>query len=148
MPSPISITSEGEEAIAAATVETIVQARGAATSKRRIVEWNCGLDATDAGTALVDLLRQTTDGTATGGTEVLWDPDDPAADWTGFHSFSAEPTPGDILASYQVPQNGGDVGWQYPFGTEPILDSATTSRIGVRVLAPSACNAVAHLVLI
>lgn len=148
MPSPFSFTTEGEEAIAAATVETLLQVRGAASSKRRLIEWGLGMDATDSGTALIDLLRQSTTGTGVSTPAIPWDEDDGTVDVTGFNSFSAEPTPGVVLASYECPQNGGQIGWQYPFGTEPILGKVTTSRLALRVLAPSACNAVAYMVFV
>lgn len=144
---PWSVTTEGEEALAATTLETLVQVRGHAGGKSQLIEWGIGFDATAAGTALVQLMRQTTDGTATAATEVLWDPDDPAASVTGFHSFTAEPTAGEVFAQYEVPENGGQIIMQYPLGREPRLDSATTSRIGLTATATQACNAVAYLVL-
>jgi hypothetical protein len=142
-----SVTSEGEEAIAAATVETLVQLRGVTTAKARIVAWGISLDgvtSTDA-PAVVDLLFQTTDGTATGATEVALNPDEPAALVTGFHSFSAEPTPGGIIESYEVHPQGGMVIREYPPGREPMITNATSSRIGVRVNCPTAVNALAWI---
>lgn len=144
--SPISVTTEGEEALAAATLETLVQIIGHAGTKTAIVEWGIGIDATAAGTALVELGRQTSAGTSTGAVEILWDADDAAAQWTGFHSFSAEPTKGDVFAQYEVPENGGQIIMQYPLGREVIIDSATTSRVGLWVTATQTCNAVAYLV--
>jgi hypothetical protein len=144
--SPYSVTTEGEEALAASTLETLVQIRGHAGAKTAIVEWGVGLDATAAGTALAGLARQTTDGTGSAASEVPWDADDPAASFTGFHSFSAEPTTGDYLAQYEVPENGGQIIMQYPLGREIIVDSATTARVGLVVTATQTCNAVAYLV--
>jgi len=144
--SPVSVTTEGEEALVASALETLVQIIGHAGAKTAIVEWGIGIDATSAGTALVELCRQTTAGTSSAASEVLWDPDDAAASFTGFHSFSAEPTKGDVLASYEVPENGGQIIMQYPLGREPIIDSATTSRMGLCVTATQICNAVAYFV--
>lgn len=144
--SPVSVTTEGEEALAASTLETLVQIIGHAGAKTALVEWGIGIDATAAGTALVELVRQTTAGTSTGAAEVVWDEDDPAASFTGFHSFTVEPTKGNVLAQYEVPENGGQIIMQYPLGREPIIDSATTSRIGLCVTATQTCNAVAYLV--
>ncbi len=146
--SPYTVSTEGEEALVASTAETLVQIRGHAGAKTVLVEWAIGFDAVAAGTALVDLLRQSTDGTATGAVEVPWDADDPPASFTGFHSFSAEPTAGDVLCSYQVPENGGQIIMQYPLGREPIIDSATTSRLGLRATATQVCNATAYLVAV
>ena len=145
--SPVSVTTEGEEALAASARETLVHIRGHAGAKTAIVEWGIGIDATAAGTALVELTRQTVgSASATAALEVLWDGDDPAASFTGFHSFTVEPTAGEVLAQYEVPENGGQIIMQYPLGREPIIDSATTSIIGIAVTATQTCNAVAYLV--
>lgn len=142
-----SVTTEAEEALAAATAETLVQLRGATTVKARIIEWGVSFDGVSvtAEPVRVRLLRQTTDGTGTGATEVAWDPDNPTANCTAFHTFSAEPTAGEVLADYDVhPQTGIVI--QYPLGREPVIDNATTSRIGIDATAPATVNAVAYLV--
>jgi hypothetical protein len=141
-----TVGTEGEEALAATTLETLVQIRGHAGAKTIVAEWGIGLDATAAGTALVQLARQSTDGTGSAASEVPWDDDDPAASFTGFHSFSAEPTLGNVLAQYEVPENGGQIIMQYPLGREPIIDSATTSRLAIVCTATQICNAVAYFV--
>lgn len=142
-----AITTEGEEAVAAATVETLLQVRGVTTTECKIVGWGVSFDSTVAADApvVVDLLFQTTDGTGTGATEVPLDGGGRAALGTGFHSFSAEPTAGGILESYDVPPQGGLVIREYPPGREPIVTNLTTSRIGIRVTAPSGCNAIAWI---
>jgi hypothetical protein len=142
-----SITTEGEEALAAATAETLVQLRGVTTTKCHIVAWGVSFDSVTAADApvVVDLLFQTTDGTGSAATEVALNPDEPAALATGFHSFSAEPTPGGILETYNVPPQGGMVIREYPPGREPIVTNATSSRIGIRCTAPAVCNAVAWI---
>lgn len=147
MASIYSATTEAEEALAAATAETVVQLRGATAVKARIVEWGISFDGTSATAAPVQvrLLRQSTDGTATGAVEAKWDPDSPAANCTAFHSFTAEPTAGDVLAHYEVhPQAGLII--QYPLGREPTLDDATTSRIAVEANAPAVVNCAAYIV--
>lgn len=142
-----SVTSEGEEALAAATAETLVQLRGVATAKARIVAWSISFDGISAADqpVVVDLLFQTTDGTATGATEVALNPDEPAALLSGFHSFSAEPTAGSIIESYEVHPQGGMILREYPPGREPMLTNATTSRIAVRATSPAVVNAVAWI---
>lgn len=142
-----SATTEGEEALASGTAETVVQLRGAATTKAKIIAFGISFDgvaATDA-PVVVRMIRQTTDGTATGATEVKWDPDDPAAACTAFHSFTAEPTAGEVLMTWNVhPQTGIDQ--QFPLGREPRLSAATTSRIAIEANAPAGVNVVAYLV--
>lgn len=148
MAAVFSVTTETEEAVAAATAETLVQLRGHASTKAKICEWGVSFDGT-SGTAdpvRVRLLRQTSDGTGTGANEVKWDPDSPTALVTSFNTFSStEPTAGDVLAEYQVhPQSGMVV--QYPLGREPVMGAATTSRIAIDVLSPGAINASAYIV--
>lgn len=146
MPAVYAATTEGEEAIAASTNETLLQLRGATSTKARIIAWGVSFDGTSSTDApvLVDLLRQTTDGTATGATEEPFDPDSPTASCTAFHSFSAEPTAGSVIESHEVHPQGGNLIREYPPGREPTLDNATTSRIGIRVNGP-AVNAVAFI---
>lgn len=148
MGSVYSITTEAEEALAAATAETILQLRGATTVKAKIIEWGISFDGVSATEAPVQvrLLRQTTDGTATGASEVVWDADNPTANCTGFHSFTAEPTAGDVLAHYEIHPQGGSLVIQYPLGREPTLDNATTSRIAIEANAPAVVNCTAYLV--
>lgn len=142
-----SATTEAEEALAAATTETLLQLRGATTVKARVVEWGVSFDGVSATAepVRIRLLRQTTDGTGTGASEVLWDPDAPTAAVTAFHSFTAEPTAGDVLAEYDVhPQTGIVI--QYPLGREPVIDNAATSRIGIDATAAATVNASAYIV--
>jgi hypothetical protein len=149
MASVYSITTEGEEALAAATAETLLQLRGHANTKAKIIEIGVSFDgvSTSEAPVVVRLLRQTTDGTSTGATEIAWDPDNPTPLCTGFHSHtSTEPTAGDVLATWEVHPQGGSLVVQWPLGREPTLDNATTSRIGLEVNAPAAVNAVAYMV--
>lgn len=147
MASIFSVTTEGEEALAAATAETVVQLTGANAVKAKIVEWGVSFDGTSATAEPVRIrvLRQTTAGTASAATEAKWDPDNPTANCTAFHSFTAEPTASDVLADYEVHPQAG-IAIQYPLGREITLDSATSSRIGIEVTAPAIVNAVAYLV--
>lgn len=147
MASIFSVTTETEEALTT-SVETVLQLRGSTAVKAKIVEWGISFDSTSATAepVRVRLLRQTTDGTGTGATEVAWDPDNPTANCAALHTFSGtEPTAGDVLMETHVHPQGGFL-IQYPLGREPTLDNATTSRIGIDVLAPAAVNACAWLV--
>lgn len=142
-----SVTTEGEEALAAATAETLVQVIGSASTKSKIVQWSVAFDSVSptAEPVLVRLARQTTSGTSTGATEVRNDPDDPTALCTSFHSFSAEPTLGEVIEEIEVYPGGIPFVMQYPMGLEPIIDSDTASRVGIIVTAPAVVNAVATL---
>ena len=59
-----SVTAEAEEALVAATAETLVQLRGATATKAKIIEWSVSFDGTASTNApiVVRLLRQTTKG--------------------------------------------------------------------------------------
>ena len=142
-----SVTAEAEEALVAATAETLVQLRGATATKAKIIEWSVSFDGTASTNApiVVRLLRQTTDRTGSAASEVKWDPDAPDANCAALHSFSAEPTAGDILAIYNVHPQSGMV-MQYPLGREIVLDNATTSRFAIEATAPDAVNALAYIV--
>lgn len=146
MASVYSATTETEEALTTA-LETVLQLRGATAVKAKVIEWGIAFDSISATAepVRVRLLRQTTDGTATGATEVAWDPGNPTANCTAFHTFTAEPTPGEVLMETHVhPQAGLII--QYPLGREPTLGNAATSRIAIDVLAPAAVNCTAYLV--
>jgi len=142
-----SITTEGEEGITT-SAETLVQLRGTAGKKARVVKWGVSFKGTDAAAVpvAVELAYQTTDGTGTGATEVEWDEGDGAATVTGFHSFSAEPTKGGVLEATHVHPQGGALVMEYPPGREPVLQAATSSRLGVIVTAGAAVNAHAFIV--
>jgi hypothetical protein len=147
MGSIYSVTTETEEALTT-SVETVLQLRGATTVKAKIIEWGISFDGVTAAAepVRVRLLRQSTDGTASAASEVLWDPDAPTANCTAFHTFTAEPTAGDVLMETLVHPQGGGFVIQYPLGREPVVDNATTSRIAIDVLAPAAVNVCAWLV--
>ncbi|MGH2710169.1 MAG: hypothetical protein ACRDH9_03065, partial [Actinomycetota bacterium] len=140
-----TVTTEGEEALAAATVETVVQVRGSASLKSKVTAWGVSFDAVSvtAEPARIRLLRQTTDGTGTGATEALADPGDAAALCTCFHTFTAEPTAGEVLREVQVHPQGGHHE-QFPLGREKYLLAATTSRIGIDVLIAAVANCSAY----
>lgn len=140
-----SVTSEGEEAVSAA--ETILQLRGATTTKAKLRGFSVSFDGTSATAepVIVRLLRQTTDGTASAATEVKYDPDAPAAACTAFHSFTAEPTAGDVLFTVHVHPQGGWSEW-FPEDCCPFLDDVATSRVGLEVTPGAAVNVVASLI--
>ena len=121
--------------------------RGVTTSMGRVVAFGVSFDfETDGnGVAQVRLLRQSTDGTASTATEVPHDPNSPAAGVTAHHSFTAEPTAGDVLMHTHVNLQGLPFVYQFPPGQEPVIDDATSSRLGIEVTATDACNAAAWI---
>jgi hypothetical protein len=138
-----SITTEGSEALAAATAETVLQVRGVTTQRVELAEVIVSTDqqpTTEIENVAWRLLYQTTDGTATGATELPGDPTDPAPALTGFHSFSAEPTAGGvILEGFFAANQGERLYWAQ--GEGPVVDDATSSRIGLELNASAVVNA-------
>ena len=142
-----NITTEGSEAIASATAETVLQLRGVTTLRAEIAEMVVSTDqqpTTEVENVAWRLLYQTTDGTATGATEVAGDPVDPTPALTGFHSFSAEPTAGSVIIEGFFPANQGER-FYWAQGEGPVIDDATSSRIGLELNASAALNARAAL---
>lgn len=141
-----SVTTEGTEAVSAA--ETLLQLRGATTVRPVILGFTVAFDGTSATATPVQvrLLRQTTDGTATAASEVkLSNPDGGAAAVTAFHSFTAEPTAGDVLYHTFVHPQGLPLEVWFPEFARPVMGMAATSRIGLEVTPGAAVNALATL---
>lgn len=135
-------TTEGQEALAAATAETVLQARGVTTAKFELAQFRLSGDqepTTEVENISWRLLYQTTDGTATGATELQADPDDPTPALTCFHSFSAEPSAGTVIDEGEIPANG-EVALYNAEGDGIFLENATSSRIGLEVTASATVN--------
>lgn len=135
-------TTEAEEALAAATVETVLQLRGGTASKARLVAWGISFDGVTAGDDPVTVLlrRQSTDGTGSGANEYKFDEDNPTATVTAFHSFTAEPTGSNTLERYLIHPQGGGIVREYPIGREIVIDDVATSRLAITAQAPQAVN--------
>jgi len=143
----VRITTEGEEAVAATTAETLLQFRGVTTLKVEVFEIALSADYTTDATGVVSwsLLYQSSDGTGSGATEIAGDPDDPTPAITGFTSFSAEPSTTSTIMEGIFNCNGGSDYRYYAEGDGITLDSATSSRIGLVVNSDKACNMKATL---
>ncbi len=148
MASVFATTTEGEEAVAAATAETLVRVGGSTAVKGKIIEWGVATDGVSATAEpiRVRLVRCSSDGTGSAATETqVSDPDNPTANCVGTHSFSAEPTKTDVIIETELHPQGDRIQHQFPLGREPGLDSATTSCIGIEVVAPAVVNLVAYI---
>ena len=146
MGSLYAVTTETEEALTT-SLETVLQLRGGTNTKAKLRQFGIGFDgvSSTAEPVRVRLLRQTTDGTASAATEAKFDPDSPTAGVTAFHTFTAEPTPGEVLWERHIHPQGGSVDIPFPYGGEPMLDDAATSRLAIDVLAPAAVNCTAYM---
>lgn len=141
----IGIASIAEEALAAATIETMIQLIAAANHRVKILEWKVcfdGISNTDEPVE-VTLERQTDAGTGAALTPVKLD--DSIADTlltTAQQDFSAEPTSTDVLDLMEVhPQTSYEK--QYRYGEEPIIGGG--DRVGLRVKAPAIVNCRAYI---
>lgn len=144
-----SATGEAEEALAAATAETVIALIGHTSVKARIVEWGVSFDGTSSSAEPVRIrvVRTTADdGTSTGATEKAWFADAPTPLCTAKHSYSAEPTKeSQALAEYAVHPQAGIV-IQYPLGREIELDNTTSNGVVIEVTAPATVNCAAYIV--
>ena len=86
----------------------------------------------------MDLLLQTTAGTASAGTNVPLNAASPTAIGTTQISFTAEPTAGGVMESLMVHPQGGLYVCQYPEGREPTM--AVSTRLGIRATAAAGVN--------
>jgi len=120
------------ENLGAATVETLLQVVAPSTSRLRVVAWGISLGGVTAAEVPgdIELLRQTTAGTAAAFTPILLDPADPASSSTAQNTFTAEPTAGDILHPIQLTPNGGLFECEYAPDRRPIV--AASGRVGIR----------------
>lgn len=141
----------GSVTLSSATTRTLWQL-DPVTNPVTIIEWGISFDASASSTAVrVDLLTQTTAGTASSLTVIKWsDQNAPSATTTAQQTFtSSEPTTGVVLASYFIQPFGGNLIIQYPLTREPgTAAAATGQRLALRYVAPSGVtpNCVSYVV--
>lgn len=138
--SKFAITTQGEEAVAATTRETVLQLRAGSAIRGEIIAWGVSFDGTDpaAAAVVVDLEFQSTDGTASAATNAALDSTNPkTAVITGHRAFSAQPTAGNKLEQHEVHPQGGNLIREYPPDARPTFSN---TRIGISVTAPAAVN--------
>jgi len=135
------------QALAASTAKTLVQLVTPATCRARLAEFGVSFDGVTASNppVAVDLIRQTTPGTATAFTPVPFDPAATAADTSANVNATVEPTAGSILGSWLVTPAGGLLVVQFPLDDEPVVGAS--GYLGLRVTpgAAIAANATAYL---
>lgn len=141
-----TITTEGEEALVAATGETVLLVAGSASAKGRLWRYKVTFDGTSAAAEPVQVQlkrgNSASQGTSTAATEEKRDIDDPNALLTGFHSFTAEPTyTGQPLDAGEVHPQGGQYEWIANNEDECfVLDDSANSFFGIVVTAPAGVN--------
>lgn len=135
-----------EEALAAATAETLIQLVAPANHRVKLLRWGVFFDGVSvtAEPVQIRLLRQTTAGTASTLTPVKMDDSiGETLQTAAQQDFTAEPTAGDVLEAYEVhPQQG--IAMIYPLGQEPIIGGG--DRLALEATAPAVVNARAYMV--
>ena len=134
------------EALAASTVQTVLQVVASASKSIEVVRWGVSFNGVDAADApvRVELLRLTGAGTSSAFTPLKLDPASDAALATARTAHTAEPTYGDVLEPFQVTPYGGLLVMQYAGDERPKVTAS--NRIGIRCLAAAAVNVTAFMV--
>jgi len=130
-------------ACAAGVPKTVLQGISATNHRAKCLSWGVAFDGVSgvATPVLVELVRQSDGGTATGVTGVKINlSDDETLSTTGGSNCSAEPTPVSVIGGVDVHPQGG-FQETFPFGQE-LPFSGTANRLGIRVTAPANVNCV------
>ena len=139
--SQIGVGTISEQALVAATAQTLVQLIAAANHGITILGWGVFFDGISptAEPVQIELARQTTAGTASSLTLVKYnDSNGDSLDTTAQQDVTAEPTKGDVLDVAEChPQ--ASIQKYYPYGKEPKVGAG--DRIGLICTAPAAVNA-------
>lgn len=132
------------EALAAATVETIIMIATGTARRGRLRRWGISFNGTDVTDApvQVQLMRFTSNGSSSSSTPLKLDEADVAPLATARSAFTAEPSTSDVLESHYVSPAGGQLIETY-FDDAPII--GVSGRLGVRILGNDAVNVSAFM---
>lgn len=142
----IYVVTKSNQALAAATAETVIQLVTPATVRARIVELGVFFDGITSTAEPVDvaLTRQTTAGTASAGTVTPIDAAAPTGLVTAQIDFSAEPTSGVELGRWMVHPQGGAFIQKWDLWAEaPVM--AVSTRLGIICTAAATVNVSAYI---
>jgi hypothetical protein len=132
-------------ALGVATAKTVIQLVAAANHPIDLTEISVGFDATDSTfeAVEVELVRQTTAGTATALTIVKAnDSDADTFDTTAQHSATVEPTTTDVLRIWRIhPQTG----YAYQLSTAAPIHVGAADRVALRITSANAVNVDAYM---
>lgn len=134
------------EAIAAATVETVLQVAAGPASRLALTRWGISFNGVDVTKqpVRVELLRLTSAGTSSAYTPKKLDESSDPVVATGRTAHTAEPTAGDVLEVHYISPAGGNIVEVYAPDERPIVQ--VNGRLGIRVLAVDALNVNAFLI--
>lgn len=142
-----TVTTNGDQALAAATAETVVMYICAANTPAKATEMSVSFDGTSASAepVTVELVSSTqaTAGTNTAHTMAQVSGATRTVQGTAARGYTAEPTVLTVLKSWLVHPQAGIV-LQYPLGREP-QQNVTADGLGIRCTAPAAVNCQAYL---
>ena len=137
-----------EQALAAATAETLLQLVTPATREAKVLGFSVSAKSVTSSDVpmLIEILLQTTTGTGSAVTPAPYKRTNlPASLCTGCQkSFTAEPTASTILRRFYLTPIGGLIVYHFPEGQEIQLPVST--RVGLRVTSPQAQTAVGELI--
>jgi hypothetical protein len=142
----IYVCSTVNNALAAATAETLIQLVAPATVRARIIEFGVMFDGVTSTAEPVDirLVRQTTAGTASAGTLVPLDAGAPTSLLTSQITFTAEPTNTNVLGAWMIHPQGGMLVIKWDLWAEaPVMNVST--RLGLEATAAATVNTTAYI---
>lgn len=147
MASLICVATIAEQALGAATAETVLQIVAPTNQRVKVLGWGVFFDGTSvtAEPVQVILTRQTGAGTSSANTPVRLDGSlSETIQTTARDTFTAEPTSDD--ATIDVVEVHPQQGYEklYPLGQEPIIDGG--GRLGIKCTAPAAVNCRAKII--
>jgi len=142
-----TVETNGDQALAAATAETVLSYVNAANATVKVIEMSLSFDGVSATAepVTVELCHSTeaTAGTSTTHTQVQSGGPTRTAQGTFKRGFTAEPTVVTVFKRWLVhPQTGITI--QFPLGREP-EQNTTADAILVRVTAPAVVNVQGHM---
>ena len=140
-----TVNNSADQSLVAATAKTLIQLVTGATRKIWVSEVAIGfksVTATDVG-VLVQVVRQSTAGTASAVTPAPVVEGHPAAISTAQEIFTVEPTSGVVVREWEITPIGGQLVYQLPLGTE--IEMAVSARLGLLVTAPQNQSARAYI---
>lgn len=137
------IKTEGAQALAAATAETMLMVINAANSVHRIIQWSVAFDGVTATAVpvLVELVSSTQAGAGTSSSAAIVQTRGltRTVQASAQRQYTSEPTTLTVLEEYWVRADGGLFMIQYPLGRE-VEQGVTLDGLGIRATAPATVN--------
>lgn len=139
------VTSADAVALTAATAKTVLQIATPANLRARVTEISVGFDGVTASNpaVLVELVRQTTAGTATAQTPAPIDPAAPASLVSSLRNHTAEPGSGTVIKSWRLTPVGGLLVIPFYGDEQPVV--GISSWLGIRCTASAVVNVNANI---